>query len=278
MHSFYRAQALTLIYSWAFALIYIVLGGSFYASFFIGFYVIYFWIPGFIALQFYHHEKMTLPLNVKWKTDYLWPILIAISLFLFNIILILPFSSIRSLDTLRSYYYSFLGHLTPFSVIFICAVTIILLAIILGSTVYLAAYLGPEIMWRGYAWDKLKTLGFWKASLISGLLMGVWKAPLILMGLNYPLHPYMGLLWQVIFSISIAPLALYYRIKTRSVLGPAFFVSVYFAYTDFIPILFKDSQSLWTGSMGFINIIALNVFNALLCLKMSKNPLLEYEV
>lgn len=278
MYNFYRAQTLTLIYCWAFALIFVFLGGSLYTPFFFGFFLIYCWIPALIAFQFYHHEQKRIPLSFKWKPIYLNPILLSTALFLFNLILILPFSTIRSLDILQCYFYSFFSHLTPFTVIFLLSVLIAALALVVGSTAYLLVHLGSEIMWRGYTWDKIKGLGFWKASLISGLMVGLWKAPLVLMGFNYPLHPYMGMLWQVLFSMSMAPLALYYRLKTQSILGAAFFVSIYFAYTDFIPMLFDSSRSLWTGSLGFVDMIAFNVFNVLLSIKIRKHPLLEYEV
>ena len=49
--------------------------------------------------------------------------------------------------------------------------------------------LGEEIGWRGWLLPKLMPLGTLPALLISGVIWGLWHAPVILLGYNYPDAP-----------------------------------------------------------------------------------------
>lgn len=60
------------------------------------------------------------------------------------------------------------------------------LVIAIGGLVNLLAALGEEIGWRGWLWPKLQRLGTVTAILVSGIIWGLWHAPLILLGYNYP--------------------------------------------------------------------------------------------
>ena len=53
---------------------------------------------------------------------------------------------------------------------------------------------GEEFGWRGYLLPKLLPLGKWKAYLLAGMIWGVWHAPLIMVGFNYPGYPILGVL------------------------------------------------------------------------------------
>jgi len=46
--------------------------------------------------------------------------------------------------------------------------------------------LGEELGWRGWLFPKLMPLGAVPAILVSGVIWGLWHAPLILLGYNYP--------------------------------------------------------------------------------------------
>src|SRR5699024_10007583 len=57
---------------------------------------------------------------------------------------------------------------------------------------------GEEIGWRGFLLREFQVLGFWKASLIIGLIWGLWHAPLIFAGHNYPSTPIFGILMMTL--------------------------------------------------------------------------------
>ncbi|MGH3651457.1 CPBP family intramembrane glutamic endopeptidase [Glutamicibacter sp.] len=46
---------------------------------------------------------------------------------------------------------------------------------------------GEEIGWRGWLWVRLQPYGQLAAILISGVIWGIWHAPLVLLGYNYPM-------------------------------------------------------------------------------------------
>lgn len=67
---------------------------------------------------------------------------------------------------------------------------------------------GEEWGWRGYLLPRLLPLGQWPALLLSGLIWGLWHAPIILLGYNYPTHLATGwllmvgmcIVWGIIFG------------------------------------------------------------------------------
>ena len=66
-------------------------------------------------------------------------------------------------------------------------------SLFIGPTVNGLFGFGEEFGWRGYLLPKLMPLGKFKAYLIGGVLWGLWHAPLILVGFNYPGYPVLGL-------------------------------------------------------------------------------------
>src|SRR5436305_814196 len=56
---------------------------------------------------------------------------------------------------------------------------------------------GEQWGWRGYLLPRLLPLGQWPALLLSGAIWGLWHAPVILLGYNYPQHPILGVLVMV---------------------------------------------------------------------------------
>ncbi len=63
---------------------------------------------------------------------------------------------------------------------------------------------GEEYGWRGVLADELRPLGSFRANLLTGVLWGLWHAPLIVLGFNYDPYRASGILmmcvWLVPFS------------------------------------------------------------------------------
>ncbi|HEU5098688.1 MAG TPA: CPBP family intramembrane glutamic endopeptidase [Roseiflexaceae bacterium] len=57
--------------------------------------------------------------------------------------------------------------------------------------------LGEEIGWRGFLLPRLLPLGKRRAYGLLGIIWGLWHAPLILVGFNYPGEPILGIVWMV---------------------------------------------------------------------------------
>ncbi|WP_437584056.1 lysostaphin resistance A-like protein [Paramicrobacterium sp. CJ85] len=61
--------------------------------------------------------------------------------------------------------------------------------IVVGSVINMVPALGEEIGWRGWLLPTLLRLGTVPALLLSGAIWGLWHAPLVLLGYNYPTAP-----------------------------------------------------------------------------------------
>jgi membrane protease YdiL (CAAX protease family) len=76
---------------------------------------------------------------------------------------------------------------------------------------------GEEWGWRGYLLPRLLPLGQWPALLISGVIWGLWHAPIILLGYNYPNHLATGWLLMVGFCVVWGVIFGWSRLATGSV-------------------------------------------------------------
>jgi membrane protease YdiL (CAAX protease family) len=94
-------------------------------------------------------------------------------------------------------------------------------SILAGCTVNLPFALGEELGWRGFLYTELKTLGFWKSTLLTGIIWGIWHWPVIWLGHNYPSYPFWGSGMMLLFCVSLSLMHNIVRVKTGSVLGPA---------------------------------------------------------
>jgi membrane protease YdiL (CAAX protease family) len=79
---------------------------------------------------------------------------------------------------------------------------------------------GEEFGWRGYLTMKLLPLGRNRALLVTGAIWGIWHAPVILMGYNYPTQPVLGVLLMTVFCIWISFILGWLRLASGSVLTP----------------------------------------------------------
>ena len=81
--------------------------------------------------------------------------------------------------------------------------------------------MGEELGWRGFLLQKLLPLGQWKAILISNIIWGLWHAPAIVQGLNYPSYPIAGIFMMVVFSLLLGTIFSWLYLNTKSPWTPA---------------------------------------------------------
>lgn len=82
--------------------------------------------------------------------------------------------------------------------------------------------LGEELGWRGFLLPRLMRYGKLRAYLLLGLVWGLWHAPLIWVGFNYPDHPLLGMLMMVLGCTAFGALFNELTLKYRSVFLAAF--------------------------------------------------------
>ncbi|MGO1410773.1 MULTISPECIES: CPBP family intramembrane glutamic endopeptidase [unclassified Microbacterium] len=80
-----------------------------------------------------------------------------------------------------------------------------------------ASAFGEELGWRGYLATALSPLGFWRSALVSGIVWGLWHAPIILLGYNFARTDALGLAYMCAFCLVAGVIVQWTRYFTRSV-------------------------------------------------------------
>ena len=106
--------------------------------------------------------------------------------------------------------------------------------------------LGEELGWRGYLLPKLLPLGQIPAMLISGAIWGIWHAPAILQGHNYPDHPVLGVGMMIVFTVLLGIFFSWLYLKTKSPWTPALAHGTVNAVAG-LPLLFLTDVNLSLG-------------------------------
>ena len=98
---------------------------------------------------------------------------------------------------------------------------LIVLLLLMTPLFNLVPCLGEEWGWRGYLLPKVaQRMGFLPAVLLTGLIWGLWHAPIIVAGHNYgmqyPGYPWAGIAAMCAFCIVVGVLLSYITLKARS--------------------------------------------------------------
>jgi membrane protease YdiL (CAAX protease family) len=140
--------------------------------------------------------------------------------------------------------------LEPTAMLLVGALQTVLLGPILG----LVITFGEEYGWRGYLHSELLKLGRARGVLLLGAIWGVWHAPLILMGYNYPGHPLLGVALMTLYTVGLGIVLSFAVLKTGSVLLASFLHALanqsaaFFIVVGFKP--FDTANSFFIGVYG----------------------------
>jgi len=137
----------------------------------------------------------------------------------------------------------------------------LLQGLVAGITINAVAGFGEELGWRGFLQKELAHLGFWKSSIIIGLVWGIWHAPIILQGHNYPQHPQLGVFMMVVFTLLLSPIFSYVRLKANSVIAAAIIHGSINATVGLPLMVIKGGNDLTVGVTGLAGFIALSLVN-----------------
>jgi len=104
-------------------------------------------------------------------------------------------------------------------------VNVILLAFLgaplAGFTINGLFGLGEELGWRGLLQRELAPLGFARASALIGAVWGLWHAPLILLGHNFPEHPRLGVLVMTVACVPLGIVISWVALRAQTVIAAA---------------------------------------------------------
>jgi membrane protease YdiL (CAAX protease family) len=125
-------------------------------------------------------------------------------------------------------------------------------ALLAGFTINGLFAFGEEYGWRGWLADELRPLGAFWANVITGVLWGLWHAPLILLGFNYGAYGRIGAAFMVALCIPFSFLLWRARDVTGSLLAPAVLHGAFNGFAGVFLVLLVDTNPLIAAPVGLI--------------------------
>jgi membrane protease YdiL (CAAX protease family) len=126
--------------------------------------------------------------------------------------------------------------------------------LVAGLTINAVAALGEELGWRGLLLRELSPLGFWRLSLLTGVVWGVWHAPLIVQGHNFPDAPFAGIVVMTGWTIVASPLFTYLTVRAKSVLAATLLHGSFNAVASLSLVYLTGAGNLLVGPVGIAGI------------------------
>lgn len=114
--------------------------------------------------------------------------------------------------------------------------------IIAGFTINGLFAFGEELGWRGFLWHRLRPYGF-GGKILLGIIWGLWHVPIILLGFNFPGHPYLGIFFMVLLTVSLTFPLTDLADRTRSVYTPSILHGMFNGSTTFSLIVIGSSAT-----------------------------------
>lgn len=265
---------LTFLVNWSFVLLFFALGGRLQSPVGIAFGATYMFVPMLAAIlvqKRIYHEPVREPLGISFRLNrwflVAWLLPPVIALATLGVSLLVPgveyapqmqgmferFASLLTPEQMQQLKERMAG--TPLGTIWL----ILFGGLFAGITINAVAGFGEELGWRGFLQKELAFLGFWRSSLLIGLVWGLWHAPLILQGHNYPQHPVAGVLMMTILCVLLAPIFGYVRMKAKSVIAAAIIHGTFNATYGLSIVLVRGGSDLTTGVTGLPGFVVLAV-------------------
>lgn len=128
----------------------------------------------------------------------------------------------------------------------------------IGLLLTSVATFGEEFGWTGFLLPKLLPLGKWRAALLYGAIWGLWHAPLILGGYNFPGYPVVGILAMCLFTGALALTMTALRLRYGSVLLTAWVHgSLNSQARGVVALVFTGVHPLLGGILGLPGLVVL---------------------
>ncbi len=117
-----------------------------------------------------------------------------------------------------------------------------------------------ELGWRGYLYGLWRPSGFWRTSIGTGVVWGIWHAPAIFFfGLNYPDDRTLGLGLLVLFCVLLTPIITLVRERSGSVWAAGLFHGTFNAVGGLTLAAISTPAFPWNGIVGIGGFAALAV-------------------
>lgn len=268
---------LTFFFSWLIAILFYISGGRLNMPVATAVLVAYMFVPMTMAIivqKFVYKEPVKEPLGISRKLNrwFLVAWLLPAGLAFATLGVSLLFPGVEYSPEMAGLFERFKSILTPeqieqlkiqFEASPIHPIWLALFqGLVAGITINAVAGFGEELGWRGLLQKELYYLGFWRTSAIIGIVWGIWHAPIIIQGYNYPQHPLAGVLMMTVFTLLLSPIFSYVRLKASSVIAAAIVHGSLNATAGLAIMVIKGGNDLTigvTGTAGFIVLAIVNI-------------------
>lgn len=150
---------------------------------------------------------------------------------------------------------------TPILLVGIISVTI-------GPLLTSLATFGEEFGWTGYLLPALLPLGRWRAVAIYGVIWGLWHAPIVAGGFNYPGHPVAGILFMCLFTSALGLIQCALLVRYRSVLLTSFLHAAINTQARGVwNLLVTGVTPLLGGLLGLVGVASIAIVGSLLLVR-----------
>jgi len=142
----------------------------------------------------------------------------------------------------------------------VMAVALLSQGLLAGLTINGLFAFGEEYGWRGVLAQELRPLGNLRANLLTGVLWGLWHAPIIiLLGHNYGTEWGWGIFLMVAWTTPLAFLLSWVRERSGSVIAPAFLHGAYNGTIGFFALTILGGSVIVALPMGLLMALVLTV-------------------
>ena len=124
--------------------------------------------------------------------------------------------------------------------------------------------LGEEIGWRGMLLHVTRPWGLVKHVVFVGVVWGLWHAPMIAAGLNYPGHRFIGIPLMCVFTTLMAVPMAWVRVRSGCIWAPAAMHGTVNATAGAVSFFTKDANMFFGTPVGMSGRCALATISLLL--------------
>lgn len=143
----------------------------------------------------------------------------------------------------------------------ISIITQIALAFTLGILINMIFTFGEEFGWRGYLLPRLAPLGGISAAIITGVIWGLWHAPVIVLdSYNYPGYPLAGVGVMVIFTVALGMVFAWLRFRSGSMWPAVMGHAAFNAQAGFGFLLLSPANPLLRAPIGLVGLAPMIAF------------------
>ncbi len=112
-----------------------------------------------------------------------------------------------------------------------------------------------------YLLPRLSPLGGVQAAIITGIVWGLWHAPIIILnGYNYPGHPWLGVVMMVIATVALSMIFAWLRFRSDSIWPSMLAHAAINVQAGFAILLLSRADSLLRAPVELVGLIPMIAF------------------